>query len=510
MYNGIGNSTKGGKFVKNLKKIGAFLLAMAMLLTTTAAFAETSDELVMHTITINDIQVSLNDSLVMDLSGLSVSAGGVIDPVTGKGAVQLAALGGDEAAASAMAAWSSDKAVLSVDGLSQPLTLDVDMLLELLNSEEVWQVLLQLLAAQMGEEEAEAFIEMIEACSELFSDENLASMGEGMETYLTAVQEITMRCTSEPVAEVHDFAVLGTADAQCVEMNFTAEDIVSLLKAACAFYDSNPAILKLMNAALKLDGEDFEITSFEQALDLDEMPEIAVTAELYVSDDGSAVDMMMTVWEEDEPAVDVDMDVYSDGEETMLAFGLSDASDFESVDMQLTVSVMPSEEFAGETEISASLIVNEYGEEMSVSLWCGPDAYFGNMISMAIESDDETIGIAAAASDTRVVFTLYDDENTIEVGYVTEYDGAEAGEGQLYATIADSEDTVSITAMVHSTSSIITEAEIDELLSAEGIDLMSISEEDTETLANEAMMAMFQAIGVLTQNVPGLAELLDE
>ena len=48
------------------------------------------------------------------------------------------------------------------------------------------------------------------------------------------------------------------------------------------------------------------------------------------------------------------------------------------------------------------------------------------------------------------------------------------------------------------------------MLAAEGIDVMTISEEDISTLSNEALMVAMEALDVLGQNVPGLAELMGE
>ena len=51
--------------------------------------------------------------------------------------------------------------------------------------------------------------------------------------------------------------------------------------------------------------------------------------------------------------------------------------------------------------------------------------------------------------------------------------------------------------------------ELDEMLSAEGIDITNITEEDIEILGTEATGVALQALGVLMQNVPGIATLLN-
>ena len=95
------------------------LLTLVMLLGSTAALAEeaVATDLVMQTLTLNEIQMSMNGTSIMDLSGLSLSLGGAVDPETGKGAAQLSLLGGDQAAASVNTAWDSSKAVLACPSL---------------------------------------------------------------------------------------------------------------------------------------------------------------------------------------------------------------------------------------------------------------------------------------------------------------------------------------------------------------------------------------------------------
>ncbi len=497
--------------MRNLNKFICLMLALAMLLTSTVALAEDAaepSELIMQTITLGDVQFSMNDASILDLSGLSMSMGGAVDPETGKGAAQLSVLGGDEAAASVHAAWDSSRAVLNVDGLSKPLTLDVEALMTQMFSEENLQALMDQLTAEMTEEEAAAFKEMLEALSEMFSEENLNSTMEGFNTYMTTVQEITEGCMSKPVSEKHTFAQIGEADAQHITLTITEKEVGEIMRAALAVYDSNPAFLKLMNAALKMDGEDVQIASFAELGDEMELGDIAMNADIFVTEDGSNMEMTMHILENDEETGAVGMTLCQEGDNLMADMTISVTEGDEHADVKFNLSAVDSEQFPGEQEISVTMDVSDDDDPASISLWYGPDETFGHMGTLNIVADGETVGAAIANSDTQKIFTIYDDVTSFEVGYVSQSQGDEAGEGTLYFSWDAGSDTYVLSAAVHTTTSTISASEIDEMLAVEGIDMMTISEDDISTLTNETLMVVMEAMGVLGQNVPGLGELM--
>lgn len=499
--------------MRNLNKFFCLLLTLALLLTSTVALAETvgtEAELTMQTIALSDVQLSMNDVSILDLSGLAVSMGGALDPNTGKGAAQLSILGGDDAAASVNAAWDSSKAVLNVDGLSKPLTLDVEALMAQMFSEENLQAMLAEMMGALTEEEAAAMQEMLEALSELVSEENLNATMEGFDTYMSAVQEIAMGCMSEPTVETHTFAQIGEAEAEHITLTITNKEMAEVMKAAFAFYDSNPAFLKLINAALKLDGEDEQITSFVELSEQVELNDISMNADIYITEDGSDMEMVMNVLEDGEKTGTFELTAHENDDDLLMSMSV-DVDVEESgdpVSVNFAISVTASEQFEGEQEINVTLDVSDEDGPASISLWYGPDETFGHMGTLNIVGDDETVGMAIANSDTQKIFTIYDDTSSIEMGYVSENQGAEAGEGTVYCHVDDGSDKYALSATVHTTISTISEAEIDEMLAVEGIDVMTIGEDDISTLTNEVIMVAMEAVGVLGQNVPGLSQLM--
>ena len=501
--------------MKKLNKFFCMLLALAMLLTSTVALAEgAAADLTMQTLTLNDIQVSMNDTPVLDLSGLSLSMGGAMDPETGKGAAQLSLLGGDQAAASVNTAWDSSKAVLTVDGLSKPLTLDIEALLAQMFSEENLNAMLEELLGSLSEDELAALKELFEAISECASEENLNATMEGFETYMATVSETMMSCMSEPVAETHKFQLADEADAQHITMNVGPEAFSTILDAAFAFYDSNPAFIKVLNAIMKLDGSDEQLTSFAdlyaQVKEAEEL-NFAMNMDVYASDDGANVEVLGDMLLNDEQICAYEVLVCAVDESNMVVdVTVTAVEDGDEATINFNLSATASEVVEGETEYSIAMSVDDGVDPVSISAWFGPDADFGYMGTLNIIADGENVGMAFAESDTQNIFTIYTEDTSVEVGYVSRIEGLEAGDGLVYLTVTEGEDSYEVTAAVRTTTSTISVAEIDEMLAAEGIDVMTISEEDISTLSSEVMMVAMEALGVLGQNVPGLAELLGE
>ena len=502
--------------MKTLSRIFCMLLTLVMLLGSTAALAEeaVATDLVMQTLTLNEIQMSMNGTSIMDLSGLSLSLGGAVDPETGKGAAQLSLLGGDQAAASVNTAWDSSKAVLTVDGLSKPLTLDIEALIAQMFSEENLNAMLEELLGSLSEEELAALEELFEAIGECVSEENLNATMAGYEAYMTAVSEAMMSCMSEPVAETHKFQLGGEAAAQHITLNVGPEAFNALMEAAFAFYDSNPAFIKVLNAINKLDGSEEQLTSFTDLyaqLKEVEALNFAMNMDVYASDDGANVEVLGDMLLNDEQICTYEVLVNAIDESNMVVdVTVAAVEDGEQVSINCNMSVTASEVVEGETECSIAMSVDDGSDPVSISFWFGPDADFGYMGTMNITADGENVGMAFAESDTQVIFTVYTEDSSVEVGYVTEIEGLEDGDGLVYLTVTEGEDSYELTAAVRTTTSTISVAEIDEMLAAEGIDVMTISEEDIETLSNEALMVAMEALGVLGQNVPGLAELMGE
>ena len=124
-----------------MKRMKSFLaLMVALLLAANCVFA-LAEETTMDVsgVAIGNVQISVNDELVSDLSGLTLK----LD--AGQSDSRLAAratvMGGDEVAAQAVIAGGEEqnKFALNVTGMSKPVTLDAAVLQQLFSEEGMQQ-----------------------------------------------------------------------------------------------------------------------------------------------------------------------------------------------------------------------------------------------------------------------------------------------------------------------------------------------------------------------------------
>ena len=175
-----------------MKRMKSFLaLMVALLLAANCVFA-LAEETTMDVsgVAIGNVQISVNDELVSDLSGLTLK----LDAGQSDGGSRLAAratvMGGDEVAAQAVIAGAEEqnKFALNVTGMSKPVTLDAAVLQQLFSEEGMQQLMDQLLA-QLSDEERAAVEEMIAAITELASEEGLDGLTSAYQAYFEKVNE---------------------------------------------------------------------------------------------------------------------------------------------------------------------------------------------------------------------------------------------------------------------------------------------------------------------------------
>lgn len=511
--------------MRKMSKLFSLILALALLMTSTFALAEEAD-LTMQTITLNNIQVSANGSPLLDLSGLSMSMGGGVDPATGKAIGQLSLLGGDQAAATATIATDAQKLVLNVNGLTKPLTLDLEAAMQLLTSEEMRSQIIAMMTEGMTEEQVAAFNELLAACEELGTEESMEAFTASMNAYMEKVMNITQSSVAVPEAVKHTFGEAGELDAQFIAINISEEEFAEIIKAAAEFYDSNPAVLKIVSALMKLgaeEGEAVEFTTFSDAIASEQLPPLSLTGEIYESDDGQYTDLVVNTLISGEPMSTVTALIFDDGTKSTFDMAITAEVDETYTDaegnevaadqpgkVEMTISGLsqPAEGFDGKTEITVTATVNDgESESAEITFWAGPDETNGDMTVLTIASGDQTIGFATASTDTHKSFSVYDDEFSFEIGFDAQ-SVSDVIEGQLYAKMAMGEESYEITCDVKTAAVAFSAAELDELLNADGIDVLTITEDDLTTLSSELTMVAFQAIGVLGQNVPALASLM--
>ena len=495
-----------------MKKILSIMLMIAMLLTSTVALAEGS--MPVFAINIGDIQMFENDEMLMDLSGLNISLGAGFDETEGAALISGQVTAGEETALNAGIALADGKLVANVEGMTEPLTLDLAALL----TEENIQMLVDEILAQFSEEELLALTQMYEAILEIASEDSLIAMEEAMAEYENGIEAILMENMTAEEGIAHAFITReGEMTADSVTIAITGENMAELMEMAFGIYDSNPAFLKLINAALMLDGEE-PIDSFTELYDETEM------AEVY-----AMMDMVITVnisGEYGESLMDVEVGIYdaTAEEETLLAdvcIGI-DLIEEPLVILQVTdpesgealygeFGAAASEEFPGETEIFGymGMIYDEDDQEDLMTLWVGPDADYGTLGNLIIGEAGDAVGIAWGYNETTQVLNIYDDYGTdIVFGMTTDFDGAEAGETMVYMEMTEYETTTSFSAVV---SFSVEEVALDDVLTLaamDGIDMMDITAEDEEQLSADMETIVMNTLLSLMQNVPGVATML--
>lgn len=493
-----------------MKRMKSFLaLMVALLLAANCVFA-LAEETTMDVsgVAIGNVQISVNDELVSDLSGLTLK----LDAGQSDGGSRLAAratvMGGDETAAQAVIAGAEEqnKFALNVTGMSKPVTLDAAVLQQLFSEEGMQQLMDQLLA-ELSDEERAAVEEMIAAITELASEEGLDGWTSAYQAYMEKVNEILANDMTEGDTAAHEFLYSGeTKDAESYVIDVPAEDFQEIMTAACEFYDSNPAFMKLVNALNKLDGETAEITSFSDVMSEVEMPAVTLYAEVYSANDGSEVEMSYVIAMDGEDLMYLTMVIAEDGEDNILTCNVS-LADEDETSFTMSFIESPNEVLDGVSDYSFVLSGNEgTADEFSAVLWYSPDEDYDFMVGGQVDADGSTAGFAYGSGAEMKTAAVYADDTSVEAGWVA---ASEAGAADtLYLSVNDGEDNIYITAdMTHYTETISVD-EIDAILNAEGVDVLTIDDAALDTLMTELSSGMTNALIVLINNVPAISDIM--
>lgn len=510
-----------------MKKILSIMLTIAMLLTSTVALAETADSTVLvHCVNLSDIVLTMNDEPIADLTGMTIGLGAGATDDAAEGVVTAYVNGGEETAATGGIMWSGNKLVANLEGMSQPLTLD---LAELFSEENV-QAFMDMLLAEFTEEELAALQQIFVAVSTLASEETLEQFANDYETYINNITELMASKMTMEEGVSHAFIMSdGEASATKVTVHIDGETMSALMDEVFKLYDSNPALLDLFNGILLLDGGDVQMTSFADLYDQAELQEVYaamdIVMDICISDDGSLMDMSITITEDEsetEAVVSLGMSlgdeisgvmtVTADDEEALNAdFTIADNSavlniaDSYGDGAAIEFYAIDSATFPGETEYNFYLSILEDDEVVdAMSVWFGPDEAYGTLCSIIIGMDEDAVGLAVGLSDTMFIVNLYDEYMSIIGGYEL----METGNVELFFSLAEGEDEYAATANVTFTTEEVPVADIRAAAEAEGINLMTITEDELSTLETEMMPIAMNALTVLMENVPGLATML--
>lgn len=493
-----------------MKRMKSFLaLMVALLLAANCVFA-LAEETTMDVsgVAIGNVQISVNDELVSDLSGLTLK----LDAGQSDGGSRLAAratvMGGDEVAAQAVIAGAEEqnKFALNVTGMSKPVTLDAAVLQQLFSEEGMQQLMDQLLA-ELSDEERAAVEEMIAAITELASEEGLDGLTSAYQAYMEKVNEIMANDMTEGDTAAHEFLYSGeTKDAESYVIDVPAEDFQEIMTAACEFYDSIPAFMKLVNALNKLDGETAEITSFSDVMSEVEMPAVTLYAEAYSATDGSEVEMSYVITMDGEDLMYLTMVIAEDGEDNILTCNVS-VADEEETSFTMSFIESPNEVLDGVSDYSFVLSGNEgTADEFTAVLWYSPDEDYDFMVGGQVDADGSTAGFAYGSGAEMKTAAVYADDTSVEAGWVA---ASEAGAADtLYLSVNDGEDNIYITADMTRYTETISVDEIDAILNAEGVDVLTIDDAALDTLMTELSSGMTNALIVLINNVPAISDMM--
>ena len=489
-----------------MMKTGLALL-VALLLAMNCVFA-LAEETAMDVsgIAIGNVQMYVNDELAADFSGLTLKLDAGQSADGSRLAARATVMGGDEVAAQAVIAGGEEqnKLALNVTGMSQPVTLDMAVLQQLFSEEGMQQLMDQLLA-ELSDEERAAVEELFAALTEMFSEEGLDGMSEAFETYVTKGSEIMANdMTQGEEAVEHEFLYSGeTKEAATAVIDVPADDFDAILQSALECYDSIPGFLKLVNALNKLSGETTEVTSFASVMDMEEMPKFAMRADVYAATDGTETEMYYTVSADGEEVLYMTLVIAQDGEDVIVSCNFT-AADEDTTSFRMTLVQSPNEALADVTDCSVVFSGMEgTSDEFNMVLWYSPDEDYDVMFGGQIEADGSTVGAAYGGGEAMKSVSVYADDMSIEMGWIA---GDEAD--TLYLSANEDEDNYYISAdLTHYTETISVD-EIDAILNAEGIDVMTIDDATMETIGNELASGMTTALVTLINNVPAIADLM--
>lgn len=500
--------------MKKMYKLFSMLLAVAMLLTSTVALAE--ETMPMFYIDLEDIQMSMDGEMLLDLTGakLRLSAGATDN----EGALTASVYGNDNRLLNAVAALVGEKVLFNVDGMAKPLAVNLaEILPEGTDMASAFQSGFEMGAgAAMTEEQQAGAEQMVGAIMELSSDEGMVQLMDNVSTCLAeSANMIAEKVTMEEVAANEFFFGEVEEEAQVITLTMGQEELAALLFDIGELCDATPALMDLINGMLIMSGEETIdsvgalLTEETCAMLAEEMLyDAQMILNMYENATSELFDLQFSIVNAEDAS-----DVY-----TQLSFGLGTDNGFEMLcslydgyeEVFFDMSVLPSEDYPGETEYYASLnsVIGEDFEQLA-SLWVGPDPDFGTLGTLNFMPEDEydAAGFAWGIDDAngQYIFSAYTNNSSIEVGFVAQEDG----NAQVYLTVDDYGTVMEITATMSAGME-------DQPLSAftglgqNGvIDLLTASEDELTAAGEEAGMVVMGALMELATLIPELGMLLD-
>lgn len=496
--------------MKKVCKFFSLLLAMTMLLTSTVSLAE--GDVTLTKLTLSDIVAEYTDgesgemTTLLDLTGLSVELSGGYSEA-GQALAQLAVLGGDKTAASAKLAVSDGVGVLSVDGMSKALSLNLAEAMQQYSDEDTLKSMLAE-ALEIGDDEAKkaALDDLFVSVPAIVSEENVAATMAAFEAYAENQQKAAEGCiveTRDLEENEYVFEGSGQSAAKAYQISVPAEAIREYQMGAFSVYDANPAVLAVLNDILILDDQQPLTGSISDIMKAEmEDVNVAVEGNVYTSADESCVGVAMTVTESGnaENAIDMYADIEM-GDDMYISMTINvDAEN----SVFFVMATEPSDVDPAKKLFSAYMAINEGEDQQQVTVVCGPDETYGDMLMVIVNADGEEVTFGGAVSETGWFAQMYEEDITLDATYTAEGEGT----GNLVLTMVDGNDVYTASANVSVTASTVSADEITALTKAEAIDVTTIGEEEISGLTGELASVGMQAALILLQGVPGIGTLL--
>ena len=447
-----------------MKKLLSVLICVAMLLTA-CAFAEGSQ------LTISNVSLTAGDGSSLDFSGIDLRLAAADNEAGGGLRVALGANG--EEVISGVASINEQGVVLAMDGLSNAYTISVDDIMTMLAEDPDFQQMMQLMAAMD------------------FTEQDLVELVAIFETFMANVQGSISETGTEEI---------DGASYQTYAVNFGEEGYDALFGGLAALLDKHPALVGMI-----MDGTGYNtVTEAYEASGFKMRAEgVAISGETEVE-----VDLMGYASAEGMEEVAVNSYVY-------VTAGADEEAGVEAVDMSMVLSEVVDEEYIGIVELNGCITyVTETGELAAFDGYIvvptgtvdGEDVYEGvnfglygpaltgtGLWQISISDWNETVSFDVSFGNADGVDGVYG-MLAAEEAEISCYVELVEGVGAAGIAFADGEEFVEVTADVAITETDGAWLNVD---TTNAVDILTITDEQVETVSMEAMIALMGAVSEL-------------
>ena len=447
-----------------MKKLLSVLICVVMLLTA-CAFAEGSE------LTISNVAITMGEESTIDLSGIDLHLAAADNEAGGGLRIALGANG--EEVISAVASINEQGIALAMDGLSSSYTVSMEDIMAMLAEDPDFQQLMQLIAALD------------------FTEQDLVELLGIIETFMANVDASISETGSEEIDGV---------TYQTYAINFGEEGYDALFGGLAALLDKHPALVGMImdGTGYSTLGEAYEASGFRMRAE------------------GGMVSS--------ESEVEIDLTGYAstaDGEEVAvngygyMVVGADEEAGVEMLDMSLAMSEIVDEEYVDMFEVNGCVTtVTETGELAAFDGYIvvpdgtsdEEDAYEGVIFGLyspaltgtglwqiSIGDWNETVSFDVSFGNADGVDGVYG-LIVAEEAEISYYIETVEGVGTAGIAFADAEEFVEVTADVAITETDGAWLAVD---TTNAVDILTITEEQVETVSMEAMVALMGALSEL-------------